>query len=116
MVPCSPQAPGAPKGFAMEVFDTYPADYVLITVSTTSGAYLAIRSALARWHRLHAGLLDHGFTRVHAQNNETGTAWAMFSPDLSSAALDDLVCSFEFFFAPAPVAWAYIPAFEASAA
>ncbi len=89
----------------------YLEDHILIAVDTKLGAHRFLQDALRFWNACHGGLIDSEFDR-RGDDPHRGTSWAVFDPELTSAALDDLTLLFGAFFAPEPVLWTYQPAFD----
>ena len=90
---------------------TYLDEHILVSVKMREGAHLFLLKALAVWHARHGDLLDYGFQKETLKGH-SGLSWAVFSPELSSAALDDINLVFEPFFDPEPVLWEYVPGFS----
>ena len=90
---------------------SYLDEHILVTANLKEGAHLFLLKALAAWHARHGDLLDYGFHKKSAKKHE-GLGWAVFSPELTSAALDELQLVFEPFFEPEPMLWEYVPAFS----
>ena len=91
---------------------SYLDEHILVSVKIREGAHLFLLKALAVWHARHGDLLDYGFEKAGAKAQE-GLGWAVFSPELTTTALDELSLVFDPFFAPEPVLWEYVPAFSA---
>ena len=89
---------------------SYLDEHILVAAPVKEGAHLFLLKALAVWHARHGDLLDYGFEKKGAMHE--GLGWAVFSPEISSAALDELHMVFDPFFAPEPVLWEYVPAYS----
>lgn len=87
---------------------SYLDDHILVAVDIKEGAHLFLLKALAVWHARHGDLLDYGFEKSNKGARE-GLGWAVFNPELTSAALDELHLVFDPFFTPTPVLWEYVP-------